>query len=516
MIRSALRALPAAAGARGMLIAATLTTACATQVDDAQKPDLATLTQAAQGGNGGGNGSGNGNGDGNGGGNGNGNGDGNGGGNQPVDLDVRRSLVVTEQPILERFGFERVLNQLVAQSGVPGLTAIELFLQWWDTNNPSGEGSLGLGPNCDTANINEYPFTCRPDPGEGKQTQCTSLADPNCAYIPIGLFNRFDLAPVDGSHCGEHRIVFAKASGLANSRERNLIIFEAAMPNPLPNQGIKGCRKIVEAWADLTKIDDLETRADKLEAFYFEGHGNVPPVVHVEHYGDNALGAGQIRANQFMSPSGSGIPWSLREFKLKKVGCPGPDCTMQVLPVTVKNNPYGPLFAGEASESYPLYFAANAVASLAAANLSDIGMSTPDEFNAAQSNSSGGTENNYPANFAENASFATAIQAAIPEGTVLTPEDIVARAGTQSCAGCHQLSNDAPLGNGLRWPKSLGFVHVSERVTEVVDGVTRYGISEALTDAFLPVRKEVMEGYLAEQPGRYRGTGRTIGGSETH
>ena len=34
--------------------------------------------------------------------------------------------------------------------------------------------------------------------------------------------------------------------------------------------------------------------------------------------------------------------------------------------------------------------------------------------------------------------------------------------------------------------------------------------------AFLPVRKEVMEGYLLEQPGRYRGTGRTVGGSETH
>ena len=439
-----------------------------------------------------------------------------GGANVPLNLDVRRSLVVTEQPILARFGFTRVLDQLVAQSGVPGLTSLELFLQWWDTNNPASQ-SLGLGPNCDNANINSYPFTCRPDPAEGKQTQCTSLDDPACAYIPIGLFNRFDLAPVDGAHCGEHRIVYAKASGLTNNRDRNLIIFEAILPNPLPNQGVKGCRKIVEEWASLSAISDINVRADKLEAFYFNGHGNIPPVVHIEHYGDNALGAGQIRTNQFMAPAGMGIPWSLREFKLKKVGCPGASCSMQMLPVTVKNNPYGPLFAASASDGpYAGYFAANAVGTLAAANLSDIGMHTLDVYNAAQSNSSGGIENNYSANFLENTSFASAIQAAIPAGSGLTPENIVARAGTQSCAGCHQLSNNAPLGNGLSWPKSLGFVHVTERQTEVVDGVTRYLISEALTNNFLPVRKEVMEGYLADQPGRYRGTGRTIGGSETH
>jgi hypothetical protein len=47
-----------------------------------------------------------------------------------ADVDIRRSLVVTEQPILARFSFERVMNQLVAQSGVPGLTAGELLTQW--------------------------------------------------------------------------------------------------------------------------------------------------------------------------------------------------------------------------------------------------------------------------------------------------------------------------------------------------------------------------------------------------
>ncbi|MBE7448113.1 MAG: Na/Pi symporter [Kofleriaceae bacterium] len=62
-------------------------------------------------------------------------------------LEPRRSLAITELPILERFGLERVLDQLVATSGVAGLDARTLFQQGWDVFNP-GPG-LGLGPHCD-------------------------------------------------------------------------------------------------------------------------------------------------------------------------------------------------------------------------------------------------------------------------------------------------------------------------------------------------------------------------------
>ena len=44
-----------------------------------------------------------------------------------VSIDPRRSLVVTEQTILARFPLESVLDQLVAQSEVPGLTSLDLF-----------------------------------------------------------------------------------------------------------------------------------------------------------------------------------------------------------------------------------------------------------------------------------------------------------------------------------------------------------------------------------------------------
>jgi hypothetical protein len=233
-----------------------------------------------------------------------------------ISVDPRRSLVVTEQTILARFPFERVLEQLVMQSGVPWLTSLELFHQWWDTQN-SGPG-LGLGSHCDdtvdagTPVINGFPYTCRPAPAEGVQATTNPFADPDNnpdAYLPVGLFNRFDLAPSDGSHCGEYRIVYAKRSGIANPLARNLIIFEAALPNPHPQQGLKGCRKIAAFWAHLTQLDDIDQRADELEDFYFNGIPGVAPVVHVDHYGGNANGFGQVRTNQFLNvPS---FAWSL-------------------------------------------------------------------------------------------------------------------------------------------------------------------------------------------------------------
>src|ERR1041384_3842288 len=163
-------------------------------------------------------------------------------------IDVRRSLVVTEQVILERFSFERVMTQLAAQANVPGVGALQLFQQWWDTQTPAP--GVYTGPHCDdqvepvlgTA-INGYPYLCRSS-AEGAQASCNPFtAGSACAYVPIGLFNRFDQAPENGAHCGEYRIVYAKQSGVTSTSDRNLLIFEAVLPNPHPTQGIRGCQQ---------------------------------------------------------------------------------------------------------------------------------------------------------------------------------------------------------------------------------------------------------------------------------
>jgi len=445
------------------------------------------------------------------------------------DIDIRRSLVVTDKPILERFSFQRVMEQLVEQSEIPGLTATALFQQWWDTQNP-GPGVTD-GAHCDDqvdpeqgTVLNGYPYLCRPAPSEGSQAACDPFAvDSPCAYIPIALFNRFDQAPENGAHCGEHRIVYAKASGVANSDDRNVVIFEANMANPLPLQGLKGCKKIVETWAKLTDVADIETRADKLEAFYFEGLGvTQPPVVSLANFGDNANGRGQIRTNQFVNTE---TGWSMREFKLLRE-CAGSNCTaLRFVPVTNKTNAFGGLF--DPASTHPLadefraYFPTQ-VASLAATDINKISMQVPDMFNSGQSQSSGAfsAEMKYLDRLGSDPSeLRSAIEAELTRlGSTLSVDEIVRRAQTTSCAGCHRLSAQADLGGGLVWPDSQPrFVHVTERSTEIVDGVERFVISEGLLNVFLPNRKVILDDFMNNKPRPPGGVPTLpIGGSADH
>jgi hypothetical protein len=456
------------------------------------------------------------------------------------DIDTFRSLVVTEQPILERFSFQRVMDQLVAQSGVPGLTSLALFQQWWDTQNPLAE-AVGSGVHCDSdvafgggPGINTYPYLCRPrsTAQEGAEAASNPFVNPGTnpgEYIPIGLFNRFDLTPANGANCGEHRIVYARRSGITSGRNRNLIIFEARMPNPQPQQGLKGCDAVVKFWANLSKEDNLGKRADDLERFYFVGQANLPPVVEISHYGDNPTGVGQIRTNQFMQPAPLSPPlvWNLREFKLLRT-CGGGSCSaMNVVPVTDKSNPFGPLFSAAATHPQKAAFDAafvTQVQALAASSVAAIDMKIDDVYNGPQSLASGSSENDYLAQFAGPSGLRTAIQTALTsQGSSLGPDDVVRRARALSCAGCHHLSGnnllpaDNEIGGGLTWPASLGFTHVSEQITTVgPDGVTRFALSPALLDAFLPARKTVMDGFLDDKPFNTQNPDDPIGGRRVH
>jgi hypothetical protein len=440
-------------------------------------------------------------------------------------IDARRSLAVTEQTILARFSLERVLSQLAAQSGVSGLSALQLFQQWWDTQNPN-PGTYA-GAHCDdnvdgygAPTLNGYPYFCRAT-AEGAQVGCDPFAaGSSCAYIPIGLFNRFDQAPENGAHCGEHRIVYAKQSGITTTSDRNLLIFEAVLPNPHPQQGLKGCQQIVDTWADLSNVSSLSDRADVLEDFYFDGQGSVGPVISVDNFGSNPLGAGQIRTNQFVSTT---TGWSLREFKLTRT-CSGGTCTaLRFTPVTNKNNAYGPLFAPGSSLPTAAAFEAffpSQVAGLAANSIPQLDIGISDTFNTAQSQASGTTalEMKYPDHFGSGPStLRSALQTQLTAlGSTLTPDDIVVRAQALSCAGCHRLNNNVALGGGLTWPASLGFTHVTERETELVNGELRFRISDALVSFLLPARKEILEDFLNNRPRPSKGPTHPLSGSRTH
>jgi len=414
------------------------------------------------------------------------------------------------------------MNQLITTSGVTGLTATALFQQWWDSQNPSA--SVGATPHCNDVTdgqsplVNGYPYQCRPAPAEGFQSACDPFA-PNsaCSYMPVGLFMRFDLAPSNGNTCGEYRVIFAKTTGRTDAQNRNLLIFEAAMPNPHIEQGIRGCEKYVRTWAELSLEPDMDKRRVALESLYFSGYKEFAPVLTWDHFGANAFNAGQVRTNSFVQPDAPRI-WSLREFKVAKK-C-APTCTLQFMPVSDKVNPYGPLFDATSTNPNAAGFQAEfltQIPSLAAADANGISMQTSDVFNSAQSQATSQTnETNYPANFpAGSNAFRTAIESTLASlGSTLTADEIVKRAQVTACAGCHRFSNGVDLGGAITWPQSLGFTHISERDVdlETVNSVTRFKISDALTNLLLPHRKQLVEDFLNNVPLPARAPTQAIGG----
>ncbi len=409
----------------------------------------------------------------------------------PAVVDARRSLAVTEQAILDRFTLQRVLDQLAAQSSVPGLTGLQLFRQLWDTQNPAP--GLGLGEHCtdNAGRFNDFPYACRPE--EGAQANVDPFnppGNPN-SYRALGLFNRFDLAPTNGENCGEYRMVFGKSTA---SPGRNFIIFEAVLANPRPDRGLDGCWPVANFWASLSQENNLATRATRLENFFFLGFPGFDPVVHIDNYG-NATDrtTGQVRTNQFIRPL-----WLLREFKLRE-GCDEFGCRLVFERATVKTNPAEELFNETSTHPKAAAFRAffiDSIDELAQGNINTFNYAVPDTFNHGESDAQTASRT-YASQFASSPNFRAAIQARITTlGLPLTPNQLVARAQALSCGGCHQTANNADVGFGAqRFPNSLAFTHTSEQTESSADG-PRHLISPALTGTFLPHRKAVLEGFL--------------------
>lgn len=316
------------------------------------------------------------------------------------EIEHMRSLVVTDPTILERFSFKRVMDQIVATSNDPTMTSRRLYTEWWDTQN-SSETAVLDDPHvqhCDDWTdaegdpaLNGYKQECpRPEgvlaskePFDRFLTSADGqkVENPD-SYMTIGLFNRMDVAPMDGEHCGEFRIVFAKRSGLVTedplgsgltAADRNLLIFEGVLPNPNKQCGVNACLPVARFWQLMSKIRNPRIRGVLLERFYFEGLGEFEPVVKADHYGPKG---GHIRTNQFMQvysrpPRDSGTPnpgdgnngtfldfspWQMRDFKLlkeceqveRRLGWwtwTEEECDLRIRQVPVGINPQGSLLA---------------------------------------------------------------------------------------------------------------------------------------------------------------------------
>jgi len=484
----------------------------------------------------------------------------------PVSIDERRSLMITDAEILKPFALRRVMTVLAGGGAdePSSAAALALFRQWWDTQN-GATNAVGSGPHCDAEMVdgapamNGYPLACpRAEGGQASVDpfeETLPSGDENVDfYFPIGLANRFDLATMDGVSCGEYRVLYAKRSAPEKlPADRNLLIFEGGLPNPHPELGLEGCRPVAEHLERLSTLGASE-RAAELEAFFFKGLPGFAPVVAPSHY-DGSIG--RIRSNQFIAGGPEG--WTLKEFVLVSDAQGA-----RIAPVPAAESPFVGLFDSTSTHPKAAAFRAQfltQVASLAKPDIERFFMHIPAEFLAGESISAGPGQlvvstpdsppppppssppdetdrGNYFAAFKQGAevddSFRVAIQGELTAmGSSLTPEHIVKRALTRSCAGCHEISGgpgNGPvppqiaelrdLGDGLQWSGSLGFVHVSEEnfLREPADDAgSRYGISAALKERLLPHRKRVLEQFLASSaaPTGDGGGDGTLGGRMT-
>ncbi|XXX73487.1 hypothetical protein WMF30_38180 [Sorangium sp. So ce134] len=487
----------------------------------------------------------------------------------PFPIERLKSLTVTEVDIVSQFSLQEVLQQLVTQSGVPGLTPLTLFQRFMDSSREA-PGLFPSVPHCDdvaanpndvfpapqpgdtptTGSINGWPVRCPRTVGQESGSDPFSTTAGDNAYMATTLANRFDLAPPDGATCGEYRIVFARKSGHPDfdparpdqTSRRNFIIFEGRLPNPSPSLGRRGCLPIVQFWLNQSDPSkSVATRATELKSFYFNGlpSSGVGPVIHIDNYGHTpGPNNGQIRTNEFLLFQEAFDAWSLREFRLTHGTSSSP--SLNVIPSFVKDNPSAKLFApGISGDSRVTSFQStvlpNMVERLAAAddiNRFNYPSALPDSMNAGESlmiplqnnylNAIGSGTSTLRTNIANKL---TALGSDL-SGTSgnLSVDQIVGRAQSLACAGCHEPvdatnspSSSLDVGLSASFPKTLVFTHTSEKTEPVdpsnVNGPQRFILSPAVLDVFLPFREGVMTDFLLnnttlgfEKPGAWTST----------
>lgn len=429
-------------------------------------------------------------------------------------LDARRSLVVTDQAILDGFSFERVMNAIVARSGTR-TTAIRLYQQLFDTQNAKPGLVAPEAAHCDdfmvdgNPTFNGLPRRCPTDEGVLAVTDPFATRD----HIALGLTNRFDLTPADGSNCGQYRIIFARKS---DSPFRRLhFIFEAVLPNPNPSQGIAGCRPVAQFWADLSNVSSISERRARLETFFFTGLDGFEPVIDPDHY-SVATGGGIRTMHNSNAPLGN----RFYQFRLAKRGD-----QLVAEPDVLENMPWGRFFDAtyetQTAKRFRDAFVAN-VRNLAIKDENLFFMNIPREFLLAESNP-GKSELDVVFEIPfirsqftpQGLAFWTRISAELLNaGSKLSPNDVVRRANDLSCAGCHFFRGNVDEGIGNA-PLGIEFYQqISESFTEAGEAGPRFAISRTMRDVFIPHRMEILRSFLKSGTPPVRSSA-MIGGDRT-
>jgi hypothetical protein len=280
---------------------------------------------------------------------------------------------------------------------------------------------------------------------------------------------------------------------------------EAVLPNAHRELGIAGCRPVAQFWADLSAVDSLEERRVRLDRFFFDGIDGFDGVLRPDHYTLASGGGFRTRQATFETlPAPSPRNY---QFRIER-HCPSPDaCALRLVPDVLENLPFGPMFDATVDTPVARAFRENFLAQVPTLAINDLNlmrMNVDRQFLLGESNPLDDTVAfHYAAPFDISQSsdagkaFAARIDAELKRiGSNLTPANIVARAETQTCNGCHFVPQS--IGGGLIFPGAFNGEQVTQFDRRPGDGgpSSRWGISPALENVFLPNRIRILREFL--------------------
>ncbi len=414
-----------------------------------------------------------------------------------------RLLMETNVDAVGSVSLPQVFEALVANGGHQGSGAA-VYRQIFDSYASADLGQVPDAVHCGDESIAGVPTL------NGFRIDCNRVerlhVDDMEKFFPTAFVNRMDLAPANGAHCGQQRMIFANSS-----LGRTFMIIEAQIPNPAPELGIDGCRPLAQFWLNQNSIASPQLRGERLRQAFVTGDlpeladAGFGPFFTAENL---TVGSGQIRTNQF-----DDFPWTLREFKLAIDGN-----QLRAIPFPVAESPNGALWdegsqlpQGEACrESF--------LSALGGVLTNDLSLMS---FVVDQACKDAESRNDFSQDYASNMSlrFSARIQEELDAlGSRLTPTDVANRARfAGSCIGCHNESQFSPLGDGIFAPPSEDFPQVLEFPVACSGGEQGdcFRTSSALREVFLPGRLAVMSNFLGFPiiPAGCQDPGGGVGGS---
>lgn len=377
-----------------------------------------------------------------------------------------RSFVITDPDTLAPFTFERVVESLA--SGQAGI--------WLKTLAAVQTGGTRRQVMMPLAR-----FIALPETGYWRPAGTDGWSQLRL----IAIVNRFDLADPDYAHCGEYRLIFSRTT----EGTRLHIAIETVLPNPHPERNRTGCADVAAFWWNQARTESDEARRQRLERFLFDGLPHFRPVLDRHSFEMS----GRIRTSEI----GHGRP-RFRQFELRHV-CTSA-CAPTLTSVPLDNMPNGALFdearpASERDEAFRREFLRH-VASLSIPNVNRYFMNVDRAYSVSDVEALVPVFNyRLPFRRSLRTGSGREFRERITEelqkaGSALTPEDIIDRAETMNCAGCH--GKPGPVGGGVVFPNAFeSGEHIADESM-----IESAHLSPALNDVFLPYRIELLMNYM--------------------